>query len=256
MKTLTIIIIFTIFSISIEAQDKALETIIANSKALEENAQNDAAMLLTRFQKPHQQNQGALRDSAPIDAEAKSWQDTSAQKLTVRKTISPAIGQSCSVIKENHDCSKAKASHHYMPQTYKAPKYEALTHKSPKYEILVFVSFSLGNATLKKIYDDARKIGGRLILRGLYKDSFRLTQQKIKELGIVADVDPTLFQKFSIKEVPTFVITEPHQDQQSFRYDQLSGNVTLTYALEKIQETGELKDVGSLLQKLKEGRDA
>jgi hypothetical protein len=52
------------------------------------------------------------------------------------------------------------------------------------------------------------------------------------------------------------IVTEPYQDQQSFKYDQLMRNVTFPYGFKNFPKTGNLKNVGSFLQKFKEGHHA
>ncbi len=118
-------------------------------------------------------------------------------------------------------------------------------------ELIVFVSFSLGDATLKKLFQDANKVGGRLVLRGLYKNSFRLTQQKIKDLGIVVEIDPPLFEKFQIQQVPTFILALSSQGETVLDHDVLKGNVSLSYALEQFVKDGSIKDSELLLKKLR-----
>ncbi len=118
-------------------------------------------------------------------------------------------------------------------------------------ELLVFVSFSLGEATLKKLFQDVSKVGGRLVLRGLYKNSFRLTQEKIKDLGIVVEIDPPLFEKFQIQQVPTFILALSSQGETVLDHDVLKGNVSLSYVLEQFVKEGSIKDSELLLKKLR-----
>lgn len=69
------------------------------------------------------------------------------------------------------------------------------------------------------------------VLRGFYKNSFRETSEKI---GILCEnkyvsviVDPTLFEKYNINQVPTVI----KQDDGDFY--KISGSVSIGYALEK-----------------------
>jgi conjugal transfer pilus assembly protein TrbC len=122
-------------------------------------------------------------------------------------------------------------------------------------ELIVFVSFSLGDATLKKLFQDVNKMGGRLVLRGLYKNSFRLTQERIRDLGIVVEIDPPLFDKFQIQQVPTFVLALPSQGETVPDHDVLKGNVSLSYALEQFVKEGSIKDSTILLKRLNGDQD-
>lgn len=96
--------------------------------------------------------------------------------------------------------------------------------------ILIFVSFSMPEATLKSLFAEAQHVKARLIIRGLINDSFVQTQQKLKDLGIVVDIDPTLFTTYGVKEVPTFVRVVGKS------YDLLKGNVSLHFAQEQFQK--------------------
>lgn len=119
-------------------------------------------------------------------------------------------------------------------------------------KLIVFVSFSLGDLVLQKLYRDTQKVGGQLVMRGLYKNSFRQTQKKIQELKIILDIDPTLFERFDVQEVPTFVMRETMDTETIPAHDKLKGNVSLTYALEMFEQAGN-KEAGILLHKLREG---
>lgn len=97
-------------------------------------------------------------------------------------------------------------------------------------EILVFVSFSMPESALKSLFEQAKSCKNqkvRLVVRGLVNDSFAQTQSTVGNLGITVDIDPTLFEKYSITHVPTFVhvsATENHI---------LRGNVSLEFAQEQ-----------------------
>lgn len=169
MKTFTLIFIcmFTLFSASLQAQGNALESMIASSKALEDTSKDAAHQFLKMLQNaPH----GKSCHKCPVLQD--SMQGPMAQGPMTQKSSNSALDSQ---------------------------------NQALQAEMLVFVSLSLGSSTLKQLYKDSHKIGGRLILRGLYKDSFRLTQQKIRALKIVVDIDPTLFERFKIREVPTFI---------------------------------------------------
>ncbi len=69
----------------------------------------------------------------------------------------------------------------------------------------VFVSFSLNDEALKAYYIEAEKIGAILVMRGLIDDSFTTTKAKLDELKIAYVIDPELFDKYNINQVPTIV---------------------------------------------------
>jgi conjugal transfer pilus assembly protein TrbC len=82
------------------------------------------------------------------------------------------------------------------------------------------------NAALKAYFEDAETVGARLVVRGLYKDSFEETRQKVQELEIAYDIDPDLFEKYEISSVPTIVKDEGRDIKK------VSGHITLKSALE------------------------
>ena len=92
-------------------------------------------------------------------------------------------------------------------------------------ELLVFVSFSMPETSLKTLAQQVRKADGKLIFRGLVNGSFKLMSEKLRHLGEEVWIDPTLFAKYKITKVPTFI----------YRGRRLTGNVTLDYALKKMR---------------------
>ena len=107
----------------------------------------------------------------------------------------------------------------------------------------VFVTLAMPH--FKALVQDAKKYDATLVIRGLKDDSFIKTAKYLQEIlkedseGIL--IDPTLFRKYQVKKVPTFVIAIDDA------YDKLSGNVTIQYALNKIISDGEL---GNLAKEL------
>jgi Type-F conjugative transfer system pilin assembly protein len=117
--------------------------------------------------------------------------------------------------------------------------------------ILVFVSFSMPEASLKSLAQEAQKVSTQrdvsqrvstqeaapqkhnvvLVMRGLYRDSFVKTAQKIQELGIAVDIHPELFEVHHVTSVPTFVRIEGSQPTHT-----LKGNVTLDFVVKTFEE--------------------
>jgi len=104
-------------------------------------------------------------------------------------------------------------------------------------QILVFVSFSMPEASLKGLTRDAQQHNAVLIMRGLYQNSFAKTAQKLQELGISVDIHPELFETHHVTSVPTFVRLE--DGQPIYR---LKGNVTLDFVV-KTFEGQKVKEV-------------
>jgi len=97
--------------------------------------------------------------------------------------------------------------------------------------LLIFVSFSMPEASLKSLFQEAQKQGAVLVMRGLYQDSFVQTAQKFQQLGIAVDIHPKLFEAHHITSVPTFIKTNNGRPLYS-----LKGNVTLDFALKKFDQ--------------------
>ncbi len=104
---------------------------------------------------------------------------------------------------------------------------ETLAPLNPK-NLLIFVSFSMPESSLKSLSREAQKQGAVLVMRGLYRDSFVQTAQKLQQLGITVDIHPKLFETHHIVSVPTFVKIDNGRPLYS-----LKGNVTLDFALKK-----------------------
>ena len=101
----------------------------------------------------------------------------------------------------------------------------------------IFISFSMPKTLLKQYDDIAKKIGAKLVLRGFKNNSFKETINYIQEIssqGIAIEVNPVLFQKFSVNVVPSFVLSDGE------KFDKLVGNVSINYALEKLSDSGDL----------------
>jgi len=112
-------------------------------------------------------------------------------------------------------------------------------------KLLVFVSQSVPADSIKELWNQAQRVGAKLLFRGLVGGSFKETQTYIQELGIVADIDPVKFDDFEISHVPAFIIS------QGDKHDKMVGNVSLSAFLEQSSVSGSLqKEAGDLYQKL------
>ncbi len=101
----------------------------------------------------------------------------------------------------------------------------------------IFISFSMPKTLLMQYDAIAKKIGAKLVLRGFKNNSFKETINYIQEIssqGIAIEVNPVLFQKFSINLVPSFVLSDGD------KFDKLVGNISINYALEKFNNSGDL----------------
>ena len=113
----------------------------------------------------------------------------------------------------------------------------------------VFVSFSMSETDLKALYSAVAKVGGQLLLRGLYQNSFQKTASKLRDLKIAVDIDPEAFEHYHVVAVPQFVL----QSVDTSVFDTLKGNISLEFALEKFATNEGLKNPVKQLLKILRG---
>lgn len=98
--------------------------------------------------------------------------------------------------------------------------------------VLVFISFSMPKSSLIELNANAEKYNAKLIMRGIYNNSFKEMKDKILSIhhnGLKIDIDPQLFKQFSIRKIPTFVLVSKGRE-----IARLEGNVSLDFAYEKL----------------------
>jgi hypothetical protein len=84
-------------------------------------------------------------------------------------------------------------------------KDSALPSKKASHPLLIFVSLSMPEASLQALYQEAESLGAVLVLRGLQDHSFKKTASTLKRLSIAVQIDPTLFTRHEVRQVPTFI---------------------------------------------------
>lgn len=115
------------------------------------------------------------------------------------------------------------------------------------YPLLVFISFSMPEASLLSFAKELESCGGAFVVRGLPNNSFAEFFNKLnhlKEVGMDAPIliDPDSFEEYEVTEVPTIVL----KGEQAF--DKMTGNVPASYALETFSEKGEEQYLAKELQ--------
>lgn len=115
--------------------------------------------------------------------------------------------------------------------------------------LYLFVSFAMPEQSLKKLLRQSVSINATLVLRGFINGSLTETKSRIANIlesdaqGHAAidagfAIDPTLFDRFKVNTVPTFVLTEAPAERCTEQacpiptHARLSGDVTLSYVLE------------------------
>ena len=116
---------------------------------------------------------------------------------------------------------------------------ENITPTNSDPSLIVFVSLGMPKHSLQQWNLQVTKAGGVLVLRGFVNNSMKQTVKKITEiLGKEPQggfsIDPEKFKQFNVKVVPTVLVAS---NDNSF--DKVSGDASLTCALEKIIADGE-----------------
>ena len=112
-------------------------------------------------------------------------------------------------------------------------------------ELIVFVSFSMPEASLKRLAQQTGQAGGVMILRGFKDGNMKATVQAIQELGLsgtAIQINPPAFTRYKVGTVPTVVLTKPEAATQidgegcamADTYASVSGDTSLVFALEAI----------------------
>ncbi|WP_051940380.1 type-F conjugative transfer system pilin assembly protein TrbC [Stenoxybacter acetivorans] len=111
-------------------------------------------------------------------------------------------------------------------------------------DFMVFVSFSLPEASLLRIARESKKAGAVMVLRGFKNGSLKQTaaaSEKLAQLGGEVLIHPELFNQYQIAEVPTFVLAKNNgegscADNEAGKCTaalQLKGDVSLHAVLER-----------------------
>jgi type-F conjugative transfer system pilin assembly protein TrbC len=115
---------------------------------------------------------------------------------------------------------------------------------SNRQPLLVLVSFAMPDRELRELATQAARIGAPLVLRGLIDDSFPATQKRLMSFrdirGAAWRVDPTMFRRFNVGAVPTFILPlEPLQTCSlqtcpAPAHVRVTGDAGLDYVLDEI----------------------
>ncbi len=131
-------------------------------------------------------------------------------------------------------------------ERFKRMRLNSFNKQTP--QAMIFVSLDMPQRSLQQIIHDAARYEVPVVIRGLYRNSFRETMNKIFELvkkrnrgGIL--INPRWFKQYEIQSVPAVVVS------QAGKYDVIYGNIPLRKALKIIAERG---DVAAVAKKILE----
>ncbi|MFK7256838.1 type-F conjugative transfer system pilin assembly protein TrbC [Acinetobacter baumannii] len=115
---------------------------------------------------------------------------------------------------------------------------------------IAFVSFSMPDEDIRNLINEMAKVKGGVVIRGLVDDDFKKTVAKVASLktkdGMGLMIDPTLFQLFDVKQVPSYVIPmqtiEPCVDKNKSckqpKHIKATGAVSFRYMVDLVERTG------------------
>jgi conjugal transfer pilus assembly protein TrbC len=131
-----------------------------------------------------------------------------------------------------------------------AQRYEPLAPSVPG--LFVLVSLSMPSQSLERLASQAGRANATLVLRGVVDGSLKKTAELSAEVlrkhpGAQFQIDPTLFRRFGVTQVPAFVLSSrPGADKTcgndcdaNNSFARVSGDVSLDYALEHMAKQGD-----------------
>lgn len=117
-------------------------------------------------------------------------------------------------------------------------------------KLYVFITMAMSTESLKALVAQAEKAQATLVLRGLVNNSFKQTGAEVRKVvgqhkvGLM--VDPESFDRYGVTRVPSFVLTKAAVTPgpacagklcaPADGYALITGDVSLDYALEKIEQ--------------------
>ena len=137
-------------------------------------------------------------------------------------------------------------------------------------KLLIFISFAMPEATIRRLVDQAARARATLVLRGLVNGSIRETVVRMQALigsrQVAVQIDPLAFDRYSVVRTPTFVLVRGGAKGEACaasacvagdQFVKVSGDVSLDYALRFVGRMAPrgsafiASDAGNFLQRLK-----
>lgn len=118
------------------------------------------------------------------------------------------------------------------------------------FKVYAFLSFSVPHETWLELSNDLKKVNGTFVLKGIPNNSFielskRMQNLDKEGLSIPIQIDPLLFDKFAITQVPSYVVVDGD------KFDKVTGNISIKCALNLMGSKGETEEVKHLILKLR-----
>lgn len=132
-----------------------------------------------------------------------------------------------------------------------ASRYANVGKQSAPATLLVMVSYSMPSEAIARLASSASQVGATLVLRGMVDNSMEKTASLSADFikrypNLQVQIDPTVFRRFEVTQVPTFVLTRGTGEDKSCTkgcdpadsFVSVVGDVSLDYALEHITRNG------------------
>ncbi|MDP2369170.1 type-F conjugative transfer system pilin assembly protein TrbC [Rhodoferax sp.] len=132
-----------------------------------------------------------------------------------------------------------------------AARYANVGKQSAPATLLIMVSYSMPPEAIARLASMASQVGATLVLRGMVDNSMEKTASVSAEFikrypNLQIQIDPTVFRRFEVTQVPTFVLTRSTGEDKSCTkgcdpadsFVSVVGDVSLDYALEYITRNG------------------
>lgn len=124
--------------------------------------------------------------------------------------------------------------------------------------IVAFVSFSMPEASIKKIIADTLKVNGTVAFVGFKNNDFKETAKEIRRLDIRKgniQINPNAFKQYRIDVVPSIVMVKAQAEESldgegcvlPQNYSKVTGDVSLEFALE-LMAKNEAQDLKTLAE--------
>lgn len=122
----------------------------------------------------------------------------------------------------------------------------------PRPILQIFVSTSMPRQLLKSYAREASRYNGVLVFRGLPQGSFLKLTDLVMDISdekypCAMQIDDEAFKAFSIKSVPTIVLSKPKamfaQQAKERQFDKVQGNLTIKAGLELFASSGDLTGI-------------
>ncbi len=125
---------------------------------------------------------------------------------------------------------------------------------NPRPKLQIFVSSSMPKSLLKEYAKESIIYEGALIFKGVIDGKITKFTELIGEIlevnsSAVIQIDDESFAAFGVEQVPTIVLSEQNRladfvhNEESIvpKYDKVTGNIGIRYALELFSKDGEMK---------------